>query len=99
MKTVNAKTGQGIEDLALQEYGCLEAQQLIWQDNSMGPDTLLYPGQPVLIRDVVEDINGNNQAIARHFAQKGGSPANDVEMTIYQPEYVEADYWDDDYAE
>ncbi|KAB2918682.1 MAG: hypothetical protein F9K23_00665 [Bacteroidetes bacterium] len=99
MKTVKAKTGQGLEDLALQEYGCIEGQVLLWQDNGMGPDTLLYPGQPVLIRNVVEDINGNNQSIARFFAQKGISPANNVEMTSYSPEYVEAGYWIDDYAE
>ena len=52
--------GQTLIDLAIQEYGCIEAVAYLCEDNNFSLDETLTPAQKVKIRDVITNINGSN---------------------------------------
>ena len=71
MKRITVKTGQTAFDIALQEYGHVQAVLWLSEDNEL--DALeVTPGQQLLIRDEVMDRD-----VVNFFRNKGTGPAND----------------------
>ena len=56
MKTILVESGQNMIDIAIQEYGRLEAVETVWTDNALAQDADLYPGQQLLIREAGVDV-------------------------------------------
>lgn len=64
MKQIPVDSGQCIIDIAIQEYGKLEAEQTVCQDNNLQPDDDLYPGQQLNIRESgIDDIPFSDQTV------------------------------------
>lgn len=100
MKTVIVNSGQTLEDISLQEYGCIDGVVTLLQDNGLGMDDDLYPGQPVLIRQPVPQFTDNNRDVAEYIAANGNSPnAGVTSSSAPYTGYVEIDYWIDNYSE
>lgn len=74
MKTIKVSPGQTLENISVQEYGCLQGILLIVEDNGFSMDTLLYANQEVLIRDEVPELTENNREVAKYFLETGIKP-------------------------
>lgn len=73
-KIVYVATGQSLQDIAIQEYGCYDAVFELYYDNE---DVLEFlnempaPGTPLKIRSNVPNITSDNQSFAKYFSEKG----------------------------
>jgi hypothetical protein len=92
-KTIIAGDGQTLEDVALQHYGCYEGVFLLTEDNGLGIDDLLAPGQELLIREPAPTLNDFNKLVIDAELV----PNSDVPGQASDNNYVEDDYVDEDY--
>jgi hypothetical protein len=98
MMNVIVTAGQTIQDIALQEYGALEAAIYILMDNNLGIDEALYGGQVINIRDQVPVLTENNKAIQRSLSasgvkpNRGTTPAPIPETNYFESGYIQSDY-------
>jgi hypothetical protein len=85
MKLINAAQGQTIIDLAIQEYGCIEAVVLLMVDNDFSATQTFEAGEQIKIRNEVTDLNGINKAIAKQFKAQNKS------VNTASPQFVSAE--------
>lgn len=77
MRKIILETGQNIIDIALQEYGVLEAVYHVCTDNALSYDSLLGAGQILMIREAgVDDILFINQSVINEFKRKSKEGKN-----------------------
>lgn len=97
MKTITASQGQTLEDIAVQQYGCLQGCLLIMQDNGLGLDDDIHTGQMLLIRDEVPQLTPENVEIARIMSEKAISPNSGIITAPPAGGYIEAGYFEEGY--
>jgi len=77
MKLIYIESGQNIIDIALQEYGKLEAVETVCLDNGLAYDADLYAGQQLLIREVgKDDIPVKDDTVLSVYARKASKDKN-----------------------
>lgn len=71
MKKIILETGQNLVDIAIQEYGTLEAQDTICKDNNLAFDADLFAGQVLLIRENgVDELPFFDEAVIKAYQRK-----------------------------
>lgn len=98
MKSITAQSGQTIEDIALQEYGCVEGVVLLLDDNGLGQDDDVFTGQVLQVRDTVPVLTDNNVAVTEYIKNKGLNPNSSMVNDLQQAFYVNPGYWADGYV-
>lgn len=74
MKSIILETGQNLIDIAIQEYGTLEATDTICKDNTLAFDTDLFAGQVLLIREKgVDDMPFYDEAIIKAYQRRSSA--------------------------
>lgn len=71
--TVTVLNGQTLADIAIQEYGSLEAVFLLAAENDISPTAILQPGMELQRPDIVV-----NQEMETYCKNNGVSPATDI---------------------
>lgn len=96
MKTIKVQSGQTFFDIALQEYGCVEGELFILEDNNLSSDSDAYTGQELQIRELVDITKENKkiqQALTEIKVQPNSQIRNERPLVIYvETDYVQADY-------
>jgi hypothetical protein len=79
MKYITVESGQNIIDIAIQEYGRLEAVETVWTDNNLAQDAELYPGQQLLIREAgIDDIPVTDGTVMAVYSSRAAKDKNGV---------------------
>lgn len=79
MKTIFVETGQNMIDIAIQEYGKLEAVETVWTDNGLAQDADLYPGQALRIRESgVDEIPVTDDTVMGVYSSRAAKDKNGV---------------------
>lgn len=96
---VTVEQGQVLEDIAIQEYGCLEGVWNIMEDNGLNLDSQLYTGQPLIISETVPTLTNTNKEIAKQFSSKKLKPNRGIVIEQELDLYVLDGYWEEGYTE
>lgn len=96
---ISVGQGQVLEDIAIQQYGTVEAVFILMEDNDLDLDSQLYTGQELVIREEVPALTDTNKEIARYYSEKKLYPNTGISNTEELELYVDADYLEEGYLE
>lgn len=90
MKKITVFSGQNLFDIAIQEYGSVEALVKIANDNGLRADDDLTEGQQLII----DDAALVNQQIVNYFKNNGHdlNTGDFVDLVIGENEYFDYDF-------
>ncbi len=71
---IKVKAGQTIYDIALNKYGCYEGVFLLLQDNGLNLISDVLPGQSLVIRDAVPQLNSTNIPVVADMKLNSTTP-------------------------
>jgi hypothetical protein len=99
MRKVKVYFGQTLEDISLREYGCIEGVVTLMADNNLGPDSLLYSGQTLVIQDEVPELSDDNLFIKDALESAGIIPVTGIAGETPAGLYTDDEYVTDGYFE